>query len=293
MYAGGLASGAERARWGVSTGSSIMINCTTGYCQGDPRDVHHSMMQSFGTNVVSDSQTDFGIARASVEMVRINDAFFPKIFGEARTIGPDIHWASASGTGVEGYQYRGGGAGDLEFVATLCGTNASSAGMTAMIYLFKSEGFVYQTHLPTLLYETQAKPITNFTLSVSKSATGSTNSATIQAQPGEIIYLFAQLSMSAQGAGRAVYADEGLRVTCKQADLLLSESLFAPQLAFAKQSGKLNLWIPATRWPVSIESSTDLGTDWSAVPVITTTSGTSASLVIQGPQRFFRVGANY
>src|SRR4051812_33061561 len=100
IFGQSLSLGAEAARWGLSAGSTLRYNCTTGYCQGDSQDVYGGTRQSFDRSLTSESHASYGNARAVVEM-NGEAALFPKISGLAESIGDLSHWNSAGATAIE------------------------------------------------------------------------------------------------------------------------------------------------------------------------------------------------
>lgn len=288
----------EPVPWGISTASSIHYTCSDGYCRGNELDVYDtSLRQSFASAETSESKADFGMGRAVVEMIGDGRVLFPRIRGRADSVGPNIHWNSGYGIAIEGYRYIGQVPTFLEFEGTLSGQSngtKSYEGLTAEVYLFKEEGFTYQPHLPTLLYETAAKPITNFSLRISSTNSGArlTNKVAVPVVPGETIYLFAQLGISVFRVNGFSESVEGLQINSPHRDLLHSHSLLADtKLEVLKSNNGLSLLMSPTRRPFQVERAIDLVAGWNAVNEPLTSLGTGFSFPIQSDQsqQFWRV----
>lgn len=285
-------------RWGVSAGAHLHSNCTAGAgCRGDALDVSHSVWRSYDSLVTVESDADYGKARVTMELTGTNQALFPKISGIADSIGPNVHWNYALGIVMEGYRYNGPTTGEVEFNVTLSGTSNATQngeGLDAKVYLFKEEGFVYVPHLPTLLGETTAQPITNATLRISLFNNGATltNKLSVLMQPGEMVYLYAELALSVYRAGGKAISPDGLQISSPQKDFLTSESLIRtpPELTLISKTNSLSLSIPPSRRPMTIQRTGTLS-DWTPItpPVTYDDFGFSIPVSLDDSQQFFRV----
>src|SRR5438270_7857719 len=96
--------GADAARWGISSNTSIFFDCTAGGgCRGNVQDVYSSVWQSFASSLTNECAASYGTASVVIEMTGSGQVLFPRIHGAANSIGSNSHFNSAWGTVIEGY----------------------------------------------------------------------------------------------------------------------------------------------------------------------------------------------
>ena len=230
-------------------------------------------------------------------MRREGDLFLPMMTGHARSAGPSIHWNDAFGVAIEGYRYTGDRNATLRFTGSLHGRTSATRnydGLKAEVYFFKSDGFTFESHLPTLLYETQAKPITNFTLNIRSTNSGAHLSQTVSIPvvPNETIYLYANLYSSIFQVNGFTETVDGFKIICETPEKLMSESLALDQRLDIRASVEsLTLTIPPSRRRAELQQVTGLGQEWTTFQAVMQTNAFGIQVRIPNPPatKFWRV----
>jgi len=118
--------------------------------------------------------------------------------------------AQARATGIEGYTYTGAAAKTFTLTSTLTADVSDPedgfTGVEADVVVFQAEGFEFFTDLPTLIFELGATPVDDIELSVDDTEMNALRMGqlTFTLEPGESVYLFAQLFAQGRNQG---YAD--------------------------------------------------------------------------------------
>lgn len=285
-------------KWGLSAGSTIRPTCWPYYCNGVGVQSGPGFSQHLGTNVVTSISANFASAAISAEMKLDGDVFYPEFKGTNSTANTGLYWASASSTVIEGFYYRGVTNKTFFFGGTLSGNSTgprTQDGLEAQLYFFKSTNFVYMTHLPTLLYQTGAKVITNVSFKVAYTNNNAvlSNVVAVSVAPGETFYLYASLYLSVFAQGAQCRTLAPYRVFCLNSDELISESLRTDFPISVQVAGNnLQLTWQATRRTSFPEScSTPDGPIWQAVTNLVTTNVTGSLLAVPlaDGEQFFRL----
>ena len=287
---------AQPAKWGVSADASLFYNCFEGHCRGNDLDVSQWIERSFSTNLVADCQANYGSARIEVQMRREGDLFLPTITGHARSTGPNTHWNDAYGVAIEGYRYTGNTNKTLRFTGSLNGRSSGTReyeGLEAEVYFFKSDGFTFERDLPTLLYETAAKPITNFTLNIRSTNSGASLSQTVSlpVAPNETIHFYASLYISIFQVNGFTETLDGFKIVCDTPDNLTSESLALDRpLEIQSSTNFVTLTIPPSRHRLDLQQAHGLGQEWTTIQpsLQTNTVGFLAQITNSTAAKFWR-----
>jgi hypothetical protein len=199
---------------------------------------------------------------------------------------------------IEGYRYTGTTNKTFLFGGRLSGNSSgprTQDGLEGQLYFFKSTNFVYQTHLPTLLYETGAQVITNrsFRVTYTNNNTLLSNVVAVSVVPGETFYLYASLYLTVFAQGAQCRTLTPYQVFCLNPDGLSSESLRTDFPISAQASGNdLQISWQATRRAFFPESSsTPAGGIWQAVTNTITSNKNGSLLTVPtaGGEQFFRL----
>ena len=288
---------AERAKWGVSGYGTLFWNCTQGFCTGNDNDVYQSIDQSFASNLVLNCEASFGSVRMDVEMRRTGDLLLPRITGHARSNGSNYHWNDGSAIVIEGIRYVGPTNTTLLFDGLLHGRTTGTRnfeGLRGEVYFFKSEGFRYEDHLGTLLYETDAQLITNVVFQIRGTNSGAhlQKRFEIPVVPNETIYMYAALHLDIFQVIGSTETLDGFEVVCETPENLESESLRVDHpLEIASATDALTLTIPASRKTSELQQVGNLGQQWTSAQgtMVTNEFGKQMTVPKAAGTQFWRV----
>ena len=246
-----------------------MADCySVGYCRSSNKDADGSSVpRSFAYAAQSWVGSEYGGALVTVSMLPEGNILVPSFSGSAWTVGPGFRWASASATAVEAYRHTGNARKAYSFTASFAAQTTSLRTwdvISADFYLFKSEGFEYLTHLPTLLGETDAVAITNVSFGLATNVpVNATRTVEVEVDPGEVFYLFAQLRVNNFQDGGSTETIQPFTISCANPSGLESESLTgAIPLSIRPEGTNVHVSWPPTRRVCQLESASE-----SSVPV--------------------------
>jgi hypothetical protein len=167
--------------------------------------------------------------------------------------------------------------------------------LSAKLYIFRSTNFVYQTHLPTLLYETGAQLVTNFDLYITSTNRTATvyGSVAFSVSPGELFYVYASLGTSTFQQNGFTTTQNPYRVYCGSPEALISESNLADvPLEISRTNNQPRLSWPARRLQILPEYTAELpSSSWQLLtnPVFADAFGNWCSISSTSPASFYRL----
>jgi len=284
--------------WGLSGGCTIYATCQPYYCNGLGSRSGPNFNQDRGTNILTSVSAEFASAALMAELKEVGGAYFPEFQGTNSTANTGLYLAMANVVAIEGYHYTGATNKTFLFGGRLAGSSSAPRtqdGLRAELYFFRSTNFVYISHLPTLLYETDAQVITNcsFKVAVTNNNALLSNVVAVTAAPGETFFLYASLQLSVFAQGAQCGTLTPYQVFCLNPDGLISESLRGDFPMLARTSGNdLQISWQATRRECRPESASTLDHPlWQAVTnfISADQDRNVLTVPITGGEQFFRL----